>query len=215
LARIDGPPNVNRAAQKWQSLKTKDPETGGSNMKPEASHYNGCVDFKIRQSRREDFDTLWRIDKECFPPGISYSRLELAVYMRRPRSFTLLAEAAATDSKKSAAKGSQVADSPVGIVGFIVAEANRRGTGHIITIDVLPTARRFGVGSTLLSAAEEHLRAAPCHAVELETAVDNLAALAFYKRHGYDLVKTIPAYYSNGVDALVLRKVLIPASNPS
>ena len=173
------------------------------------------MDFKIRQSRREDFDTLWRIDKECFPPGISYSRLELAVYMRRPRSFTLLAEAAATDGKKAAVKGSQVADSAVGIVGFIVAEANRRGTGHIITIDVLPTARRFGVGSTLLSAAEEHLRAAPCHAVELETAVDNLAALAFYKRHSYDLVKTIPGYYSNGVDALVLRKVLIPASNPS
>jgi len=172
------------------------------------------VHFKIRQSRREDFDTLWRIDKECFPPGISYSRLELAVYMRRPRSFTLLAEAAATNSKKSAANGSLVADSPVGIVGFIVAAANRRG-GHIITIDVLPTARRFGVGSTLLSAAEKHLRAAPCYAVELETAVDNLAALAFYKRHSYDLVKTIPGYYSNGVDALVLRKVLIPAANPS
>ena len=201
--------NANRAAQKWQSLKPR-----SLKLKPEASYYNGCVHFKIRQSRREDFDTLWRIDKECFPPGISYSRLELAVYMRRPRSFTLLAEAAATNSKKSAANGSLVADSPVGIVGFIVAAANRRG-GHIITIDVLPTARRFGVGSTLLSAAEKHLRAAPCYAVELETAVDNLAALAFYKRHSYDLVKTIPGYYSNGVDALVLRKVLIPAANPS
>ena len=201
--------NANRAAQKWQSLKPRILK-----LKPEASYYNGCVDFKIRQSRREDFDTLWRIDKECFPPGISYSRLELAVYMRRPRSFTLLAEAAATNSKKSAANGSLVADSPVGIVGFIVAAANRRG-GHIITIDVLPTARRFGVGSTLLSAAEKHLRAAPCYAVELETAVDNLAALAFYKRHSYDLINTIPGYYSNGVDALVLRKVLIPGSNPS
>ncbi len=201
--------NANRAAQKWQSLKPRILK-----LKPEASYYNGCVDFKIRQSRREDFDTLWRIDKECFPPGISYSRLELAVYMRRPRSFTLLAEAAATNSKKSAANGSLVADSPVGIVGFIVAAANRRG-GHIITIDVLPTARRFGVGSTLLSAAEKHLRAAPCYAVELETAVDNLAALAFYKRHSYDLINTIPGYYSNGVDALVLRKVLIPAANPS
>ena len=66
-----------------------------------------------------------------------------------------------------------------------------------------------------MSAAEKHLRAAPCYAVELETAVDNLAALAFYKGHSYDLVKTIPGYYSNGVDALVLRKVLIPAANPS
>jgi ribosomal protein S18 acetylase RimI-like enzyme len=32
--------------------------------------------------------------------------------------------------------------------------------------------------------------------------------LLFYKRHGYEVVKTIPRYYSNGVDALVLRKEL-------
>jgi len=30
----------------------------------------------------------------------------------------------------------------------------------------------------------------------------------FYKRHGYSVVKTIPRYYSNGVDALVLQKDL-------
>ncbi len=42
----------------------------------------------------------------------------------------------------------------------------------------------------------------------LETAVDNLAALAFYKRHGYSVVRTWPRYYSNGVDALVMKKEL-------
>ena len=93
-------------------------------------------------------------------------------------------------------------------MGFIVAEASRKNVGHIVTIDVLQLARRYGVGSKLLLTAEERLAAAGCGSVRLETAVDNLPALAFYKRHGYFLVKTIPRYYSNGVDAFVLEKEL-------
>jgi ribosomal protein S18 acetylase RimI-like enzyme len=48
-----------------------------------------------------------------------------------------------------------------------------------------------------------------CSDVRLETAVDNLSALAFYKRHGYSVMDTIPRYYSNGVDALLLDKNLL------
>ena len=62
----------------------------------------------------------------------------------------------------------------------------------------------------LLTAAEERLRTAGCRNVHLETAVDNVPALAFYKRHGYNLEKTAPRYYSNGVDAFMLKKDLLP-----
>ena len=89
-----------------------------------------------------------------------------------------------------------------------MAEAGGRARGHIITIDVIAAARRFGVGSLLLRAAEDRLISAGCRAVELETAVDNVSALSFYKRHGYSVIKTFPRYYSNGVDALVLEKEL-------
>jgi len=109
--------------------------------------------------------------------------------MRRRGSFTLVA---------SGAEGE--------IEGFIVAYAGK--PGHIITIDVVATARRSGVGSQLLCAAEERLRASGSGAIALETAVDNVSALSFYKRHGYNVVKTLPHYYSNGVDALVLTKEL-------
>jgi ribosomal protein S18 acetylase RimI-like enzyme len=60
----------------------------------------------------------------------------------------------------------------------------------------------------LLRAAEDRLRAEGAFAVGLETAVDNLAALSFYKRHGYSVIRTSPRYYSNGVDALVMKKEL-------
>ena len=73
---------------------------------------------------------------------------------------------------------------------------------------MVAAARRAGVGSLLLRAAEDRLRCAQCPSVGLETAVDNVSALAFYKRHGYSVIETLPRYYSNGVDALVLEKNL-------
>ena len=91
-------------------------------------------------------------------------------------------------------------------VGFIVVHDG--STGHVVTIDVDESARRAGVGSSLLRVAEDRLRASGCRAVGLETAVDNISALSFYKRHGYSVLRTWPRYYSNGVDALVMKKDL-------
>ena len=153
------------------------------------ARYNGIVPVVIRDLQPEDFEALWRLDQECFPPGISYSRQELRAYVRRRGSFTLVA-----------------ADADKGIVGFIVSHGGL--TGHIITIDVVAAERRSGVGSELLRAAEDRLREGGSQAVSLETAVDNAAALSFYKHHSYDVAGTWPRYYSNGVDALVMRKAL-------
>ncbi len=170
--------------------------------------------FVIRDFQPSDFEALWRIDQACFAPGISYSRAELKLYMRRPGAFTLVADASTGEareaqvSKSQVSKSKDVAASSIGIGGFLVAEAARR-SGHIITIDVVAAARRSGVGSLMLRAAEERLRAARCRSVELETAVDNISALSFYKRHGYHVVRTYPRYYSNGVDALILEKELM------
>ncbi len=174
------------------------------------SRYNDDVPFKVRTFQPADFETLWRVDQECFPPGISYSRAELKLYMRRSRSFTLVAVGFAPSSTVVPDSGNSAkhfpATAPANVAGFIVAEADGRGHGHIITIDVIASARRSGVGSLLLGAAEDRLRGAGCRSIELETAVDNSSALAFYKRHGYSVIKTFPHYYSNGVDALVLQK---------
>jgi ribosomal-protein-alanine N-acetyltransferase len=154
------------------------------------ARYNGAVAFLIRDFRSEDSETLWRMDQECFPAGIAYEKQELKSYIRHPRSFTLVASDS-TDGK---------------VAGFIVVHSGP--TGHVITIDVAPGARRWGVGSLLLQAAEGRLRAAGSRAVELETAVDNLTALSFYKRHGYNVIRTWPRYYPNGVDALAMQKEL-------
>jgi hypothetical protein len=64
----------------------------GGRLSKNKQGYNRDVQYTLRDGKSSDLDTLWRIDQACFPPGISYSRLELAVYMRRPGSFTIVAE---------------------------------------------------------------------------------------------------------------------------
>ena len=149
----------------------------------------------IRDYRPEDFDELWHIDQQCFALGIAYSRRELAAYIRRSRAFTYVAIEDAASAR---------------ILGFVVAESDSSGVGHILTIDVRPTAQRTGLGTQLLLQAQSRLLHENCSAVLLETAVDNPAALNFYKRHGYAVLETIPRYYLNSVDALVMGKNLKP-----
>jgi ribosomal-protein-alanine N-acetyltransferase len=174
-----------------------------------SSGYNGGVMFQVRPFRKADFETLWRIDQVCFEPQLAYSRPEMAFYMRRAGAFTLVAEAKSGVIRPAEEMNTEAGSKDsAAIVGFIVAELQRR-EGHIITIDVVAEARRSGVGSALLDAAENELRQAGAETVTLETAVNNEAAIRFYKQKGYFVEKTVCGYYSNQLDALVLEKELV------
>ncbi len=156
--------------------------------------------YCLRDYRPGDLRRLWEIDQQCFVPGIAYSQRELAHYIAKPGAFALVAETAAPSEIETARKPR--------IVGFLVGHILPRGAGHIVTIDVLPEARRAGVGSLLMEECEARLRSAGSKAVYLETAVDNDTALRFYKRLRYSVLKTIPRYYLDSVDALLMGKQL-------
>jgi ribosomal-protein-alanine N-acetyltransferase len=150
--------------------------------------------IQLRPFQRADLDTLYRIDQVCFPPGIAYSKAELRYYIQHPKSFTVVAE----DETKS-------------IAGFCTGRTHLHEGGlfgHIITIDVLPSARRLGVGRRLLLAVEEHFRAKAVISIRLEVAVDNEHAQMFYRAMGYERIGMIPGYYAGRLDALVLQKEL-------
>lgn len=147
------------------------------------------MEVKLRDYTKGDIERLWSLDQECFPPGIAYSKAELMHYIRRERAFTIVAEA-----------GKEIA-------GFVVAEFIRQ-RGHIITLDVDSTFRRKGVGSKLMHAAEMRLTERGCSTVFLETAVNNLSAISFYRRHDYLVLKSIPRYYEGNLDALLMGKKL-------
>lgn len=148
----------------------------------------------LREYRAGDFERVMEIDRLCFVEGIAYSEREMRHFLTRPTAVRIVAH---QEGK---------------IQGFIIADRlRRRGSqciGRIITIDVLPEARRKGIGDRLLTAAEGALKEAGCSHVALETAVDNLGAMHFYKKHGYTGLKILPNYYLDSIDALLMGKEL-------
>lgn len=94
------------------------------------------------------------------------------------------------------------------VAGFVVAEVHPKGYGHIITIDVRQQFRRMELGSKLLEACEERVRQQNAFMIVLEVAVNNLAAITFYKRHKFSVARTIPRYYKDELDAFFMTKRL-------
>ena len=154
----------------------------------------------LRKYQAQDFERLLEIDTACFVEGIAYSAREMRYFLRQPSSIKLVGEEEEEGPQRE-------------IKGFIIADhfrvrLTKEHMGRIITIDVLPEARRTGLGSHLLVAAEEELKKLGCGHVSLETAVDNFAALHFYKKHSYTGLKILPHYYLNSIDALLMGKKL-------
>ncbi len=143
----------------------------------------------LRPFAPEDFETLYAIDQVCYPAGIAYSKRTLRWFLRLPGANCLVAE-----------EEGQIA-------GFLLAE-HAGGRAHLITIDVLERYRRRGVGTALLQAIEQKLAARGVRHVELETATDNQAAVAFWHKHGYRTVGVLKRYYSNDLDAYSMQKLL-------
>jgi ribosomal-protein-alanine N-acetyltransferase len=165
--------------------------------------------FSIRAYRAADFDRLWQIDQRCFPPGISYTQMELSGFVTKRNAITLVAEFQPEEAKPDGAAASAAGNPADRIAGFVVAHPIRRKFGRILTLDILPEARRYGLGIKLMTACEERLRTLGCVDVYLETAVDNEAAIRLYSKLGYQILRTIPDYYaSHSLDAYQMRKQL-------
>ena len=154
------------------------------------------VDFAIRQYRAADFDRLWRIDQLCFPPGIAYTQMDLTGFITRRKAITLVAEFA---------EGTEFSG---GIAGFAVAQPVRK-IGRILTLDIIPKARRFGLATQLMHACESRPCAGGCEHVFLETAVNNVPALFLYHKLGYAILRRLPLYYpTHALDAYLMGKGL-------
>jgi ribosomal-protein-alanine N-acetyltransferase len=146
--------------------------------------------MRIRDFQPSDLPRLSEIDQACFPPGVAYTREELAGFIAHRSSRTWVAE------------------ENNGIVGFLVAAREPTRIGHIVTIDVVEDSRRKRVGTELMNVAENWARKARLQIIYLETAEDNLAAQTFYEARGYRRVEKVERYYNNGQAAWVMVKRL-------
>jgi [ribosomal protein S18]-alanine N-acetyltransferase len=150
------------------------------------------VPITVRQYEPHDFAALYKLDQECFPPGIAYSKTMLRYFLSQEGAECSVA----IDGAK--------------IVGFLLSEENPP-LAHIVTLDVAESHRRKGVGSELLRESEAHLAFRAVKTVLLETATSNEAGIAFWERHGYRKEAVLKNYYPGRLDAFEMRKKLSTA----
>jgi ribosomal-protein-alanine N-acetyltransferase len=158
----------------------------------------GYMTFTQRAYEPSDFEAISALDRECFPPGIAYTRRMLRQYLAHPGADCLVAYA--TDESSRLASSSLLA-------GFIVTEEDS-AEAHIITLDVAEAYRRAGTGTALLVEMERRLAGRGVQRVTLETAVNNEAGVSFWQRHGYRTVGVFKKYYLDRLDAYYMVKPL-------
>jgi ribosomal-protein-alanine N-acetyltransferase len=144
----------------------------------------------LRRMVVSDLDELFAYEREMFGPE-AWSR----------RSY--LDELADAEFRHYlvAADG----DTVLGCAGLLVVAE----TAQIVTIAVLPHARRQGIARALLRALVREAGRRQAEEVILEVRVDNAAARGLYEREGFTVIATRKGYYDHGrVDALVMRREL-------
>lgn len=142
-------------------------------------------DVQIRQATREDLLAVSRLEKQVFDQPWSFSVFE--EFLGEPAFLV-----AAIESE---------------LVGYVVADwmPNAGGHfGHIKDLAVHPDARRNGLGRLLLRQAVSRLLVEGVSRIKLEVRAGNAAAQRLYIQEGFEAVRQIPRYYSDGETALIL-----------
>jgi len=147
----------------------------------------------IRPYMRGDLARLHEIDRICFSPTIAYSLAELRFYLSGRKAIGRVAELSGL------------------IAGFAVGRTEDNGLAHVITLDVLPDARRQGVGKALMKDLHAEFRRRGAACVILEVSVDNFGAKRFYLGLGYRFAGLLPGYYNGETDACLMIR---PAAGP-
>ncbi|MCO4772189.1 MAG: ribosomal protein S18-alanine N-acetyltransferase [Deltaproteobacteria bacterium] len=140
--------------------------------------------FLLREAGPSDLDAVVRVDVRSFTRH--WPAKEFANHLEDPLVRIWLCE----DST-----------GPLGYVHIrvIVDEA------ELLNVAVDPSARRRGVARRLLGHAQTHAREAGAERMFLEVRRDNEAALALYRRAGWEQVGIRKRYYSeDGADAVVM-----------
>jgi len=149
----------------------------------------------IRHATSRDFPTLLSLDEACFPPEIAYDCYDLNHMMSRPGAQTLVLE---EEGK---------------ICAFLLVEMDRtRKTATLVTLDVYSEHRRKGYASDLLSRSEQILRGQGITAYILQVDTSNEAAIAFYRKNGFETDRLLRKYYPGSRDAWQMVKKLPPSS---
>ena len=139
----------------------------------------------------KDLDRLVDIEKQCFVEE-AFTKKQINLFLTDYNSLSLVA-------KKN--------DEIVGFIIGVIYNDNKTINGHIVTIDVLPSHRREGIGQTLLTELERIFAAKGAKTCYLEVREGNLAALSLYRKLEYRVLGRLENYYGNA-HGVCLKKIL-------
>ncbi|MBV9757969.1 MAG: GNAT family N-acetyltransferase [Alphaproteobacteria bacterium] len=128
------------------------------------------------------------IHAAAFPPGEAWDAAAIAAQLALPTTFGLIA--------------------PAG--GMLLARAIAE-QAEILTLAVIPAARRRGIARALLQAAGHEAGRRGARTMFLEVSGANSAARGLYGAAGFVEIGRRARYYWDGTDALILSAPLSPA----
>lgn len=137
----------------------------------------------IREAGVSDIDRLAAIHAQCFTEA--WSRDAIAALLETPGTFALL----------------------VDDIGMIIVRA-AADEAEILTLGVVLSERKAGLGTALVRAAAERASRAGARTMFLEVDARNEVARALYDGLGFRRVGERKAYYGRHSDALVLKAPL-------
>ena len=144
-------------------------------------------EINIRAVERADLLEILRIERACFDNPWPYqafiSALDDPVFL------------AATTAETAKIHGYVIGD---------IMPNHGRDRVHIKDLAVAPSARREGIGRTLLWTAIRQLATTGAVTVKLEVRAENAPAQSLYKSVGFETSRRVPRYYDDGEDALIL-----------
>lgn len=151
----------------------------------------------IRRATPRDLQALHELETAAFgdPWSLDGLRAELEV----PHSRVWVWQDQRT------VRGARSDEVPAALLGWLIFE-----DFHVNRVAVLPQRRREGLGRQLMLHAMDAARHEGATAVLLEVRADNQAALGLYQDLGFVREGLRRRYYHDGVDAVLMRKVLAP-----
>ncbi len=145
--------------------------------------YEGCL---IRHARKSDLREVYLIEIKSFP--YPYPVESLATLLLLFPKYFFVAECSSR------------------VVGYVAGALNKDGSGHIMSIAVLPAYRGRGLGSRLMDAIENAFRKDGISRVYLEVSQNNKVALNLYRKRRFKVISVRTGYYPDGSDAYIMFK---------
>jgi ribosomal-protein-alanine N-acetyltransferase len=143
----------------------------------------------IEEAKEQDLEAIMEIERLSFP-SYPYSIDFFKTLLKDCGKYFLLSKI-----------GSMA-------LGYVCGRIFRGKFGEIVSIAVIPSFRRRGIGRELMLELESRFKKDSIRVTRLEVSVKNTAAVKFYEALGYEVINLTRSYYPDGSDAFIMVKFL-------